>query len=327
MSAAPISESHEHLLRPLAPEVLGLLVRRYGSFDACEDAVQEALLAALRQWPQERRSREPARVAAHRRLAQADRRVPQRRCPAPARAAERVADNPSGRTDTRRLDRSAVPLLSRGALAGVADRADAARGRRPDDRRDRERVPRPRGDDGAADQPREADDRRRGRELRAAGHGSRRTPARRGAAHPLSDLQRGLHRELRRADPAARARPRGDPADADAAPAAARRRRGHRPAGADAADPRPPSRAQRTLRRADPARRAGPQPLGSPADRRGRGADRRRAEGGPGRPLPAPGGDRGRPRRGANARPTPTGGRSRRCTSCSSGSPRTLSSR
>ncbi|TMM06416.1 MAG: RNA polymerase sigma factor, partial [Actinobacteria bacterium] len=47
MSAAPTSETHEHLLRPLAPEVLALLVRRYGPFDACEDAVQEALLAAV----------------------------------------------------------------------------------------------------------------------------------------------------------------------------------------------------------------------------------------------------------------------------------------
>jgi RNA polymerase sigma factor (sigma-70 family) len=44
-------EEIERLLRPLAPEVLGLLVRRYGSFDACEDAVQEAVLAAVRQWP------------------------------------------------------------------------------------------------------------------------------------------------------------------------------------------------------------------------------------------------------------------------------------
>jgi RNA polymerase sigma factor (sigma-70 family) len=52
MSAALISESHEHLLRPLAPQVLGILVRRYGAFDACEDAVQEALLAAVRRWPQ-----------------------------------------------------------------------------------------------------------------------------------------------------------------------------------------------------------------------------------------------------------------------------------
>jgi RNA polymerase sigma factor (sigma-70 family) len=41
------------LLRALAPQVLGALVRRYGRFDACEDAVQEALLAAAVQWPQE----------------------------------------------------------------------------------------------------------------------------------------------------------------------------------------------------------------------------------------------------------------------------------
>src|SRR6266542_841701 len=41
----------EDLLRELAPQVLGALVRRYGHFDACEDAVQEALLAATVQWP------------------------------------------------------------------------------------------------------------------------------------------------------------------------------------------------------------------------------------------------------------------------------------
>ncbi|PZS26250.1 MAG: RNA polymerase subunit sigma-24, partial [Pseudonocardiales bacterium] len=41
----------EDLLRELAPRVLGALVRRYGHFDAAEDAVQEALLAATVQWP------------------------------------------------------------------------------------------------------------------------------------------------------------------------------------------------------------------------------------------------------------------------------------
>jgi RNA polymerase sigma factor (sigma-70 family) len=41
------------LLRQLAPQVLGVLVRRHGQFDACEDAVQEALLAAATQWPDE----------------------------------------------------------------------------------------------------------------------------------------------------------------------------------------------------------------------------------------------------------------------------------
>jgi RNA polymerase sigma factor (sigma-70 family) len=43
----------EDVLRPLAPQVLGVLVRRHGQFEACEDAVQEALLAAAVQWPAE----------------------------------------------------------------------------------------------------------------------------------------------------------------------------------------------------------------------------------------------------------------------------------
>jgi RNA polymerase sigma factor (sigma-70 family) len=45
------AESVEGLLRRLAPEVLGVLLRRHRQFDACEDAVQEALLAAALQWP------------------------------------------------------------------------------------------------------------------------------------------------------------------------------------------------------------------------------------------------------------------------------------
>ena len=43
----------EDLLRELAPQVLAVLARRYGQFDAAEDAVQEALLAAALQWPDE----------------------------------------------------------------------------------------------------------------------------------------------------------------------------------------------------------------------------------------------------------------------------------
>ncbi len=41
----------EDLLRDLAPQVLAALVRRYGQFHLCEDASQEALLAAALQWP------------------------------------------------------------------------------------------------------------------------------------------------------------------------------------------------------------------------------------------------------------------------------------
>jgi RNA polymerase sigma factor (sigma-70 family) len=50
----------EDLLRELAPQVLGALVRRYGHFDTAEDAVQEALLAASVQWPAQGRPDNPA---------------------------------------------------------------------------------------------------------------------------------------------------------------------------------------------------------------------------------------------------------------------------
>ncbi|GIJ59452.1 RNA polymerase sigma factor [Virgisporangium aurantiacum] len=49
----------EDLLRELAPQVLGALVRRYGHFDAAEDAAQEASLAAALQWPVDGVPREP----------------------------------------------------------------------------------------------------------------------------------------------------------------------------------------------------------------------------------------------------------------------------
>jgi len=40
-----------HLLREIAPQVLGVLARKQGDFAAAEDAVQEALIAATTQWP------------------------------------------------------------------------------------------------------------------------------------------------------------------------------------------------------------------------------------------------------------------------------------
>jgi RNA polymerase sigma factor (sigma-70 family) len=47
------AQGTEDLLRQLAPQVLGVLVRRYGDFGRSEDAVQEALLAAVLQWPEQ----------------------------------------------------------------------------------------------------------------------------------------------------------------------------------------------------------------------------------------------------------------------------------
>jgi RNA polymerase sigma factor (sigma-70 family) len=53
VTGAPTSAGLEHLLRDLAPQVLGAVIRRFGDFAASEDAVQEALLAAAMQWPRE----------------------------------------------------------------------------------------------------------------------------------------------------------------------------------------------------------------------------------------------------------------------------------
>jgi RNA polymerase sigma factor (sigma-70 family) len=53
MTAAGPGPGLENLLRDLAPQVLGVVVRRSGDFAAAEDAVQEALIAATRHWPRE----------------------------------------------------------------------------------------------------------------------------------------------------------------------------------------------------------------------------------------------------------------------------------
>ena len=53
MIAEPLDERSERLLRELAPQVLGAVMRRFHDFATAEDAVQEALIAAAVQWPQE----------------------------------------------------------------------------------------------------------------------------------------------------------------------------------------------------------------------------------------------------------------------------------
>ena len=53
VTPTPLDEPSEHLLRDLAPQVLGAVIRRFRDFAAAEDAVQEALIAAAVQWPGE----------------------------------------------------------------------------------------------------------------------------------------------------------------------------------------------------------------------------------------------------------------------------------
>ena len=84
--AEPSGEStFEDLLRTLAPQVLGVLVRRYGQFAECEDAVQEALLEAALQWPASGVPDNPKVVAAHGRHAAFGGLLAQRKCPAGTR--------------------------------------------------------------------------------------------------------------------------------------------------------------------------------------------------------------------------------------------------
>ena len=94
----------EGLLREAAPQAIAALVRRHGSFDACEDAVQEALLAAALQWPAEGVPDEPRAwliTVASRRLADRQRAEEARRRREQAVAAE-PASAP-GRDDTLTL--------------------------------------------------------------------------------------------------------------------------------------------------------------------------------------------------------------------------------
>jgi RNA polymerase sigma factor (sigma-70 family) len=61
----------ERVLKHAAPHVLGALLRRSGDFEACEDAVQEAVLAGYASWPSDGIPRDPAAwliTVAHRRL-------------------------------------------------------------------------------------------------------------------------------------------------------------------------------------------------------------------------------------------------------------------
>lgn len=53
MEDRPNDVGIEHLLRELAPQVLGAVARRFHDFSSAEDAVQEAMIAAFTQWPRE----------------------------------------------------------------------------------------------------------------------------------------------------------------------------------------------------------------------------------------------------------------------------------
>ena len=82
MSEGLLDSGTEHLLRELAPQVLGVVIRRFHDFADAEDAVQEALIAAASQWPKEGVPDNLARLAYPGRLAPHDR-SPEKRTGSP----------------------------------------------------------------------------------------------------------------------------------------------------------------------------------------------------------------------------------------------------
>jgi predicted RNA polymerase sigma factor len=130
------------LLRELAPQVLGALVRRYGDFAGSEDAVQEALLAAAATWPAEGQPGNPLvwliRVASRRLANQYRGDVARRRREELAASWSRTSPEPEpvpDRDDTLILmfmcchpsltPASAIPLTLR-AVGGLTTREIAA---------------------------------------------------------------------------------------------------------------------------------------------------------------------------------------------------------
>ena len=145
-----------------------------------EDLAQDALVAALEQWPQCGHPGQPRRLAdGHRQAPRHRRAAPPRHARAQAGADRaRAADPPAARparprrAGRRRAGRRAAPGLHDlppGPLPGGARGADAAPARRPLDAGDRARVPRLRGDGRAAHRPRQAHPRRGPRAVRGPG--------------------------------------------------------------------------------------------------------------------------------------------------------------
>ena len=262
-----------------------------------------------------RHAGEPRRLDHHRGPEPGDRPAPPRADLRPQGRAARAARGAAGRGRRRELDprrpaRPRLHLLPPRAGRGVARRADAARGRRPDHDRDRARVPRRGAGDGPAPRAGEEEGPRRRHPLPRPARPPAAGAAAVRARGALPRLQRGLLRQRRRRTDPGRALRRGDQAVEAARGADAGRAGGARAAGADAPARRAPRGPPRPRRRDRPSRRSGSQPLEPAADRRRLAPARARAVAPASRRLPGAGGDRCAPPRGTES----TGRRSRRST-------------
>ena len=177
--------------------VLAALIGFLGDFDLAEEATQEAFAIAAERWPRDgapsnpgtwlvttARNRAIDRIRRDRTLAEKTRLL---------EVPEAVEDD-HGRDDDlpRRAPRARLHLLPSGARHRGAGGADPAHARRPDDARDRPRLPGRRADDGPAAGARQAQDQGRRDPVPRAARPPAARSARRRAGRRLPDLQRGL---------------------------------------------------------------------------------------------------------------------------------------
>ena len=205
IDAPEVREQVEAIYRAESRRVLATLIRLLGDFDLAEEALHDAFIAAVEQWPHEGVPDNPRAwlvstgrfkaIDKIRRRAKFDVSLED-----VAERIDELADPAAARGARRRRGRSPAPglhLLPPGAGRRRPGGAHAARGVRPHHRGDRARLPRHALHHRAAHRAREEQDPRRAHPLRSAGaHRAARAAGQR-AARGLPRLQRGLPRLLR----------------------------------------------------------------------------------------------------------------------------------
>ncbi len=293
----------EEVWRTEAARVIAGLTRLTGDVGLAEELAQDALVAALEQWPRDGMPAQPGRMADHGRQAPRDRPVPA--AGTPRREARRTGPARSGveeQPDPDAIEDDVLRLVFVACHPVLTTQTRVALTLRLLGGLSTDEIARafltPEATLGAADLPRQEDPGQGAHSVRGpAPRGAGRTPGGGPGGH-LPDLQRGLHRDGgRRLDPAPPVRggaaagpPPGGPAPEGA--------RGPRPAGAPGDPGLAPGRPHRRRRRPDPAPRPGPHEMGPGPHHRGPG---RAQAGGPG-PVRAPGRHRRLPRAGRDRR-------------------------